>query len=1168
MPVKLEKSSTVKGARRAQKDEAKMEVFDPFTSQLGMIPSRILTTMDTASKKLRHTNTNSSNASNQNRRNPSANAMASSPVVLKSHSVTRKKNELHVSLFAEGRRRRSSGLLRRPFFESSSVAEETPGKTGPASEPSYDLAFSAVDETTIAVAAAPGEAAATPRRTRNNNGMRDASQQHVEGKAPSPQPVKIDAGIGVDGNQPSNQRVPSECSSLNSSIAHTPCNKEKRGIKKQTLEENQDREQSLGNNNAFLFSFEGNDLERYTPYDEETEEKAVHRYMEKTQTTDTPWEGRKSEVSTCDSILHSSPKKALDAEVISIDNSRSSLRSRSVRRRLLRGQTFMKAKTRGGTVHRRSIRRTIAEGISDATCRSMSLYNAFFLDDAKKVWLVDDFVLARCLDYVGLMGYEQLMPNGDQASQDLLSGMTVGQMRSPIIHAPQELNRGNGGANRVRSSRWVLNGEPCNKYARTGGSTLFLHPLESERWLSEQEYVLAVVFSCCAWADVHRRFSANKSNNNKNKNKNSSGNDGNDNVEPYFSPDWHPIRQTAALVLERFPHFGDAAEFVENWERQVSVVLGTASLSHQRVFQFPGEGLVFSSDLEGGNLARVERLKGTPCQPAFTLWLGPEFGCAQRLWFRFAILGVRPQCAISLRIVNIQPNTKLYARNGMRPVWRAGNSPRLWTPVGACVYRTINNDEDGELSFVLLPRSSDVVHVAFCVPYTYADLLCHITHWHQLVKMSISGIRFEERVLCHTRDGRKLHLLIITSANNKKLLRRNSRHEKEGNNFSRPSILGPYGRFETGKKVVLLSGRVHPGEVTASHGIHGVISFLLSRDPRAALVREYFIFYIVPMLNPDGVARGHSRLDQNGFNLNRCYKNPDPQIQPTVAALRKVFDYLQKTYLDRFFMYMDFHSHASQSSGFMFGNCLPDTVQHWNMIFPKIVSLHAKGVFSYQLCRFGRGHMTSKEGSSRVLFGERLIHSYTVELTHFSNNRMYIDGACGDDENNVNDRNYSIASCYGDNDTWEARYANIRGARLRWATRSQSEKGTWPLPGAVKTRSRSKRGRKQASSRQGISKRTGQSDGKAGKRGSKNAASKDEPFCFIETPCILSQSAEVGRACVLALLDYCGVGNEASAQLIDYGGIERTLREVRRSIHSTVTPRPPANRVQLNIRQH
>ena len=193
-------------------------------------------------------------------------------------------------------------------------------------------------------------------------------------------------------------------------------------------------------------------------------------------------------------------------------------------------------------------------------------------------------------------------------------------------------------------------------------------------------------------------------------------------------------------------------------------------------------------------------------------------------------------------------------------------------------------------------------------------------------------------------------------------------------------VHGPYSNFSTGKKVVLISGRVHPGEVTASHGVHGLISFLLSSDTRAIQLREHFIFFIVPMLNPDGVSRGHSRLDQYGNNLNRCYNDPDPESQPTVLALRRVFEHLQRTYRERFIMYLDFHSHASQSSGFMFGNHLPVRVQHWNIFFPRLVELQARHVFSFGLCRFGRVHMISKDGASRVLFGSSLIYSYTVEL--------------------------------------------------------------------------------------------------------------------------------------------------------------------------------------------
>jgi len=44
---------------------------------------------------------------------------------------------------------------------------------------------------------------------------------------------------------------------------------------------------------------------------------------------------------------------------------------------------------------------------------------------------------------------------------------------------------------------------------------------------------------------------------------------------------------------------------------------------------------------------------------------------------------------------------------------------------------------------------------------------------------------------------------------------------------------------------------------------------------RAHLLRKYFVFVLVPMLNPDGVARGHCRMDYLNQNLNRYYSTPD-----------------------------------------------------------------------------------------------------------------------------------------------------------------------------------------------------------------------------------------------------------------------------------------------------
>ena len=49
---------------------------------------------------------------------------------------------------------------------------------------------------------------------------------------------------------------------------------------------------------------------------------------------------------------------------------------------------------------------------------------------------------------------------------------------------------------------------------------------------------------------------------------------------------------------------------------------------------------------------------------------------------------------------------------------------------------------------------------------------------------------------------------------------------------------------------------------------------------------ENFVFKIVPILNPDGVARGYYRLDTLGQNLNRFYENPTYEEQPSIYAAK------------------------------------------------------------------------------------------------------------------------------------------------------------------------------------------------------------------------------------------------------------------------------------------
>ncbi len=61
------------------------------------------------------------------------------------------------------------------------------------------------------------------------------------------------------------------------------------------------------------------------------------------------------------------------------------------------------------------------------------------------------------------------------------------------------------------------------------------------------------------------------------------------------------------------------------------------------------------------------------------------------------------------------------------------------------------------------------------------------------------------------------------------------------------------------KKVIFITSRVHPGETPSSIICEGIIQYLLSEE--AQELRNYFIFKIIPMLNPDGVIQGNYRCN-------------------------------------------------------------------------------------------------------------------------------------------------------------------------------------------------------------------------------------------------------------------------------------------------------------------
>jgi Zinc carboxypeptidase/Cytosolic carboxypeptidase N-terminal domain len=98
-----------------------------------------------------------------------------------------------------------------------------------------------------------------------------------------------------------------------------------------------------------------------------------------------------------------------------------------------------------------------------------------------------------------------------------------------------------------------------------------------------------------------------------------------------------------------------------------------------------------------------------------------------------------------------------------------------------------------------------------------------------------------------------------------------------------------------GKRVIWLMFRQHSWESGTSWACDGALRFLLSSDPRASQIRDQTIIKIFPMADPDGVARGGVRFNQNGYDLNRNWDTVDPVKMPEIAAQRKaIFAWLDK----------------------------------------------------------------------------------------------------------------------------------------------------------------------------------------------------------------------------------------------------------------------------------
>lgn len=96
-------------------------------------------------------------------------------------------------------------------------------------------------------------------------------------------------------------------------------------------------------------------------------------------------------------------------------------------------------------------------------------------------------------------------------------------------------------------------------------------------------------------------------------------------------------------------------------------------------------------------------------------------------------------------------------------------------------------------------------------------------------------------------------------------------------------------------RVIVVIARTHPGESATSFAIQGFLELLLSSHPIALILRQNFVFKVLPMVNPDGVFLGNNRCNLIGQDLNRVWNVATEFSHPTVFAARNLLKELDSS---------------------------------------------------------------------------------------------------------------------------------------------------------------------------------------------------------------------------------------------------------------------------------
>ena len=420
----------------------------------------------------------------------------------------------------------------------------------------------------------------------------------------------------------------------------------------------------------------------------------------------------------------------------------------------------------------------------------------------------------------------------------------------------------------------------------------------------------------------------------------------------------------------------------------------------QKTFNF--KDITFTSEFNSGNMKQCTKIKenqfsiliASDCEGKYILNKISIF----KIWFYFGVISEKER-NIKISIDNLNNFYKIF-KNGYKICYNIldenetptsyqnkykENEETNWKRLD--IDYELNLDIESNLLSIKfnfdLPKKRYVLF-SFCFPWSYDKNESFLKHIKEKIKNK--NIYYHDEILTLSKEKRNIHLLTITS-------KKNIINNKKESNIN--GLFPDKNRCNLilhDKHIIFITARVHPGETPGTLMFNGILKLLIDNDNQMSkILLDNFIFKLIPIINVDGVSNGYFRLNNEGYNLNRCYLGPSPKITPENYAITKLFYFYSSNYKVRY--YFDLHADMNVRGVYTFGNALKVFEEHVeNVLFSFIFKINCSHV-DFSHCIFTQKSMGSKakndvagkEATSRVQFYQKtgLIHTYTVESTYF-----------------------------------------------------------------------------------------------------------------------------------------------------------------------------------------